>query len=60
MIIKKLKKTQTIRKVGKKNLKKKDLIEYLSIKSGLSKNFSKKLIEDLIDLIIINIQKRAY
>ena len=40
----------------KKNLKKIDLINYLSSKTGFSTNFSKKLINDLIEIIIQNIK----
>jgi len=42
--------------VFKKNLKKIDLINYLSSKTGFSINFSKKLINDLIEIIIQNIE----
>ena len=41
----------------KNNIKKKDIIKNLSIKSGFSSNFSKKLINDLIEIIILNIKK---
>ena len=39
-----------------KNIKKIDLVKNISSKTGLSKNFSKKLIDDLINLIILNIK----
>lgn len=39
-----------------KNIKKIDLVKNISSKTGLSKNFSKKLLEDLINLIILNIK----
>jgi len=39
------------------NLKKIDIIKALSNKTGFSKNFSKKLIEDLIDILIKNIKE---
>ena len=39
-----------------KNIKKIDLVKNISSKTGLSKNFSKKLLEDLIKLIILNIK----
>ena len=38
-----------------KNFTKNDLIELLSIKTGFSKNISKKLIEDLLLILIQNI-----
>jgi len=52
----KLKKTWNILNVVK-NYKKKDIIKNLNKSTGLSSNFSKKLINDLIDLIIQNIKK---
>ena len=39
------------------NFKKDDLINNLSKKSGFSYNYSKKLINDLIEFLIINIKK---
>ncbi len=39
-----------------KNFKKEDIIKNLKIKSGFSSNFSKKLINDLIDIIIKELQ----
>tara|TARA_E500000178_G_C16749599_1_gene629770 strand:+ start:239 stop:529 length:291 start_codon:yes stop_codon:yes gene_type:complete len=39
-----------------KNIKKIDIIKSLSIKTGFSLNFSKKLIEDLIYIFIDNIK----
>ena len=40
-----------------RNFKKKDIIKFLSVKSGFSSNLSKKLIEDLIQILIKNISK---
>ena len=40
-----------------KNLIKEDIIKFLSNKSGFSNILSKKLINDLIEIIIMNIQK---
>lgn len=42
------------------SLKKEDFIENLSIETGISKNFSKKLINDLIEIIIINIKENNF
>ena len=39
-----------------KNFKKENLIKDLSLKTGYPKNFSKKLVNDLIDVIINNIK----
>ncbi len=39
-----------------KKLKKQDLIKNLSIKTGFSSNLSKKIINDLIELLIQNIK----
>ena len=39
------------------NLKKKDIIRNLSNKTGFSQNFSKKIIEDLLKILLINIKK---
>ena len=39
-----------------KNFKKEDIIKNLKIKSGFSSNFSKKLINNLIDIIIKELQ----
>ncbi len=41
----------------KTNFKKDDLINNLSKKSGFSYNYSKKLINDFIEFLIINIKK---
>ncbi len=41
----------------KKNFKKKDLIDILSSKSGFSLNLSKKIVNDLLNIININIQE---
>ena len=40
-----------------KNLNKKDLINNLSISSGLSKNLSKKIVTDLILIMINNLKE---
>ncbi len=40
----------------KTNYKKEDLINNLTKKTGLSLNYSKKIINDLIELLIINIK----
>ena len=40
----------------KNNLKKKDIIKNLSFKTGFSLNYSKKLINDLIEILITNIK----
>tara|TARA_B100001057_G_C22624033_1_gene861710 strand:- start:48 stop:338 length:291 start_codon:yes stop_codon:yes gene_type:complete len=42
--------------VFNKKLKKQDLIKNLSIKTGFSSNLSKKIINDLIELLIQNIK----
>ena len=39
-----------------KTFKKIDIIKNLSLKTGFSNNFSKKIIKDLIDIIIKNIK----
>ena len=39
------------------NLKKKDLIENLHQQTGFSLNYSKKIINDLINIVITNISK---
>ena len=41
----------------KKNLKKIDIAKRLSNKTGYSVNFSKKLINDLVEIIVLNIKK---
>ena len=41
----------------KKNLKKIDLAKQLSNKTGYSVNFSKKLINDLVEIIALNIKE---
>ena len=38
------------------NLKKKDIVKDLSKKIGFSSNYAKKIIDDLIDIILINIK----
>ncbi len=40
----------------KYNLKKKDIIKELSIETGFSFNYSKKIINDLVDILIENIK----
>ena len=40
----------------KKTFKKKDIAKYLSKKTGLSINFSKKLVDDFISIILMNIK----
>jgi len=42
--------------VSKGNLKKIDLVKNLSFKTGFSKNLSKKIIDDLINVLINNIK----
>ena len=37
--------------MDKKNFKKIDLIDYVSTNTGFSKNFSKKLVSDLLDAL---------
>ena len=44
----------------KSNLKKIDLINYLNEKKGLSISFSKKIIQDLLDIIIYLIIKNNF
>ncbi len=44
----------------KSNLKKIDLIKYLNEKKGLSISFSKKIIQDLLDIIIYLIIKNNF
>ena len=40
----------------KKDFKKKDLIKDLSLKTGYSQNYSKKIVDDLINIFIQNIK----
>ncbi len=42
--------------MSKGNLKKIDLVKNLSFKTGFSKNLSKKIIDDLINVLINNIK----
>ena len=42
--------------MNKKNFTRIDLIKKLSLKTGYSNSFSKKLINDLIDILTINIK----
>ena len=51
-----MKKTYNIQEVSQNNFKKIDLIKDLNIKTGFSINLSKKLINDLIKIIIINLK----
>ncbi len=44
----------------KKSFKKIDLIKYLSNKSGFSINYSKKLVNDLIQIILLNIKNEDF
>ena len=41
----------------KKNFKKKDIVDILSSKTGFSSNLSKKIVDDLLHIININIQE---
>ena len=41
----------------KKNFKKKDLVDILSSKTGFSSNLSKKIVDDLLHIINMNIQE---
>ena len=43
-----------------KKFTKRDIINFLNIKSGFPKSLSKKLIHDIIDLIINNINKGEF
>tara|TARA_B100001093_G_C26735623_1_gene974303 strand:+ start:19 stop:312 length:294 start_codon:yes stop_codon:yes gene_type:complete len=43
--------------VPKSNLKKKDLAKNLHLNTGFSFNYSKKLVDDFIDILIENIAK---
>tara|TARA_E500000178_G_scaffold346633_1_gene398568 strand:+ start:1687 stop:1992 length:306 start_codon:yes stop_codon:yes gene_type:complete len=43
-------------KVDKKNFKKKELINIVSNDTGFTKNFSKKLVFDLLDIFKVNIR----
>ena len=42
--------------MSNKSLKKKDLVNNLSLKTGFSLNYSKKVIDDFIEIIIQNIK----
>jgi integration host factor subunit alpha len=42
------------------NLKKKDIVKDLSKKIGFSSNYSKKIIDDLIHIILINIKTGSF
>ena len=44
----------------KKNFKKIDIVKILSTKIGFSKNYSKKIIEDIISFIILNIKEGEF
>ena len=41
----------------KNNLNKKDFTKILSKKTGFSKNLSKKIIDDIFDILLLNIKK---
>tara|TARA_E500000178_G_scaffold297966_1_gene304909 strand:- start:402 stop:695 length:294 start_codon:yes stop_codon:yes gene_type:complete len=43
--------------MSKSNLKKKDLVKNLSFNTGFSFNYSKKIVNDFIDILIENITK---
>ena len=42
--------------MSNKSLKKKDLVNNLSLKTGFSLNYSKKVVDDFIEIIIQNIK----
>ena len=42
----------------KTNLKKKDIVKKISIKTGLSENFSKKIVNDLIQILSQHLKTR--
>ena len=42
--------------MSNKSLKKKDLVNNLSLKTGFSLNYSKKIIDDFIEILIQNIK----
>ena len=42
--------------MSNKSLKKKDLVNNLSLKTGFSLNYSKKVIDDLIEILIQNVK----
>ena len=42
--------------MSNKSLKKKDLVNNLSLKTGFSLNYSKKVVNDFIEIIIKNIK----
>ena len=56
----KLKKILNILKVQKYSLKKIDIVNNLSINTGLSKSYSKKIIDDLVQLIGYNIKSGSF
>ena len=47
-----------ILKVYKKNLKKKDIVKNLSFKTGLSENYSNKILNDLIQILSHHLRTR--
>ena len=42
----------------KRNLKKKDIVKNISIKTGLSENYSKKIVNDLIQILSQHLKTR--
>ena len=46
--------------MSNKSLKKKNLVNNLSLKTGFSLNYSKKLIDDFIEIIIQNIKSGQF
>ena len=42
----------------KKNLKKKDIVKNISVKTGLSENYSKKILNDLIQILSQHLKTR--
>ena len=47
-----------ILKVYKRNLKKKDIVKNISIKTGLSENYLKKIVNDLIQILSQHLKTR--
>tara|TARA_B100000963_G_C22053953_1_gene420834 strand:+ start:176 stop:493 length:318 start_codon:yes stop_codon:yes gene_type:complete len=45
--------------VIKNNLNKKFFINILNKRTGFSKNFSKKIVDDLFDVLLLNIKKKG-
>lgn len=46
--------------MARSNFKKLDLVKNLSLKTGFSINLSKKIIDDLLDIILINIKSGKF